>query len=185
MEKNKVIPVHPKAITIAGVGVLERTVFNDRRGFLIETFAKEKENGFSVYSYCSLTQPGFARDEDKFHFHQFQQDRFTIIFGTMWILLYDARPQSSTYGKLEVVEVNGGDPKIQESVNQHAYTITIPEMVYHGIKNPGPSWAILINHPTKEYSSQDEGRLLFSDVTISSLNKEIFSWEKVKKEKEK
>lgn len=181
MEKDKIFLISPDAVTIAGVEVLERTIFYDQRGLLIETFSKSKEGSLGVYSYSSLTQPGLARDEDRFHFHRSQKDRFTIFFGTMWILLYDARPQSSTFGKLEVVEATGGDPKIRESVNKPVYTITITEGVYHGIRNPGPSWAILVNHPTQEYSPGDEGRIPFSEVAIPSLNGATFAWEKVRK----
>lgn len=180
MEKDRIVPISPKAATIDGVEVLERTIFYDQRGFLIETFSKSKEKDPSVYGYCSLTQPGLARDEDRFHFHQLQKDRFTIVFGTMWILLYDARPQSPTFGKLEVVEAKGGDPTIRESTKVPVCTITIPEGVYHGVRNPGPSWAVLINHPTREYSPEDEGRLPFSEVPIQSLDGEVFAWEKVR-----
>lgn len=176
-----IIPVSAKEVSIDGVDVLERNIFYDQRGFLIETFAQKKENGQSVYSYNSLTHPGFARDIDQYHFHQRQQDRFTIVLGKMWILLFDARQNSPTWGRLEVVEVLGGDPAVKEKKTLPAHTITIPEGVYHGIMNPGPSWAMLVNHPTVEYNPEDEGRILFSEVKIPSLENSAFSWEKVKK----
>jgi dTDP-4-dehydrorhamnose 3,5-epimerase len=180
-EDSMIIPVSPKEVSIDGVDVLERNIFNDPRGFLIETFAQKKENNQSVYSYNSLTHPGFARDVDQFHFHHRQKDRFTIVLGKMWILLFDARKDSSTYGKLEVVEAVGGDPAVKEKTTLPAYTITIPEGVYHGIMNPGPAWAMLVNHPTVEYNPEDEGRILFSEVAIPSLENNTFAWEKVRK----
>ena len=181
MSNSKIIPVSPEEVTISGVGVLERNIFYDQRGFLIETFAKEKENSQSIYSYNSLTHPGFARDVDKFHFHLKQKDRFTVVLGKMWILLFDVRENSSTHGRLEVVEAIGGDPEIKEKITLQAYTITIPEGVYHGIMNPGPSWAMLVNHPTVEYNPEDEGRILFSEINIPSLGNSNFSWEKVRR----
>jgi dTDP-4-dehydrorhamnose 3,5-epimerase len=176
---NKIIPISPTEVSVAGVKILERKIFYDERGFLIETFSRGKEEDFSVYSYISFTRPGFARDIDKFHFHRFQKDRFTVVFGKMWILLYDAREDSATFGKLEVVEMNGGEPKITNKEEIPVYTLTIPEGVYHGIKNPGLALSALINHPTAEYNPADEGRILFSEVPIPSFKGECFSWDKV------
>jgi len=176
---NKIIPIFPSEVSIKGVLVLERKIFYDQRGFLIETFSQTKEKDKSVYSYTSFTRPGFARDEDRFHFHRFQKDRFTVVLGRMWILLYDAREESPTFGRLEVVEAVGGDPKISNKTEFPIYTITIPEGVYHGIRNPGPNLAALVNHPTAEYNPDDEGRVLFSEMPIPSLRGEYFSWEKV------
>ena len=176
---NKIVPISPAQVSIAGVKILERKIFYDERGFLIETFSRSKEEDKSVYSYVSFTRPGFARDVDKFHFHRLQKDRFTVVFGKMWILLYDARESSPTLGKLEVVEMSGGDPMITQKEEFPVYTLTIPEGVYHGIKNPGPGLAALINHPTAEYNPADEGRILFSQVPIPRLKGEYFSWDKV------
>ncbi len=178
---SSICPISPSEIQISGVGILERNIFYDQRGFLIETFAKAKENDQSIYSYNSLTHPGFARDVDKFHHHQKQKDRFTIVLGKMWILLFDQRRESSSFGELQVVEASGGDPEIKEKTTFPAYTITIPEGVYHGIMNPGPGWAMLVNHPTSQYNPEDEGRTLFSEIPVPSLNGETFSWEKVEK----
>jgi dTDP-4-dehydrorhamnose 3,5-epimerase len=175
---NKIFTISPKEVSITGVKILERKIFYDERGFLIETFSRSKEDE-SVYSYISFTRPGFARDVDKFHFHHFQKDRFTVVFGKMWVLLYDAREKSPTFGKLEVVEMSGGDPRINQKEEFSVYTLTIPEGVYHGIKNPGQDLAALINHPTAEYNPADEGRILFSEVPIPSLNGECFSWDNV------
>ncbi len=180
-DESKIIPVKPQYITINGVGVLQRNIFADNRGFLVETFADSKEKDPSVYSYSSLVQPGCAKDVDKFHHHQKQQDRFTVVLGKLWILLYDMRKDSSTFGKLEIVEMEGGDPKITEKVTLPAYTLTIPQGVYHGIKNPGEIPTILVNHPTFEYNPEDEGRTLFSEIPIVSLENQCFSWDLVKR----
>lgn len=181
MAKNEIIPIPAEQITISEVGILKRTIFADSRGFLVETFANSKEQDPSVYSYSSLVAPGCAKDVDKFHHHQKQQDRFTVVLGKLWVLLYDTRKDSPTYGKVEVVEVNGGDLKTTEKVSLPAYTITIPQGVYHGIKNPSELPTILVNHPTFEYNPEDEGRTLFSAIQIPLLNNANFSWDLVKK----
>jgi dTDP-4-dehydrorhamnose 3,5-epimerase-like enzyme len=161
--------------------VIQRNIFYDPRGFLVETFALSKEKGKSIYSYNSVTRAGQARDKDQYHFHQHQKDRFTIVRGKMWILLLDLRKKSSTYGLLEVVEAKGADLKIKTKKTVPVYTITIPEGVYHGIMAPGPGEAELVNHPTHEYNSDDEGRISFKEIKIPSLNNATFSWDLVKK----
>jgi dTDP-4-dehydrorhamnose 3,5-epimerase-like enzyme len=181
MEKNKVSPISPEKIKIKDVGVIQRTIFYDPRGFLIETFATAKEKGKSVYSYNSVTRPGRARDKDQYHFHHHQKDRFTIIRGRMWILLLDMRKKSPTYGLLQVVDARGADLKIKIKRAVPAYTITIPEGVYHGIMAPGPGEAELVNHPTKEYNPGDEGRIAFSEIKVPSINNFIFSWDLVRR----
>ena len=181
ISQMEIIPITPKEIKINDIEILQRDIFYDERGFLIETFAITKEKIKSVYSYVSLTQPGFARDNDKFHYHLKQKDRFTVILGEIWILLYDARKSSTTFGNLEVVSLKGGDSKIKQKTTLSSWTITVPQGIYHGIKNPNPFLAILVNHPTSEYNPQDEGRILFSQVSIPCLNGKSFSWEMVKK----
>lgn len=181
MGRNRITLTSAEQTTIEGVGVLKRNIFADSRGFLVETFANSKEKDPSVYSYSSLVQPGCAKDVDRFHHHLKQQDRFTVVLGRLWILLYDARKDSPTFGIIEILEVKGGDLKIMEKITLPAYTITIPQGVYHGIKNPTDTPTILVNHPTYEYNPEDEGRILFSEVPISLLGGKCFTWDLVAK----
>lgn len=181
MGRVKIRPISPKKITIANVSTIERTIFYDPRGFLIETFASSKEKDKSVYGYSSVTRPGQARDQDQYHFHRRQTDRFTIVRGRMWILLLDMREKSATLKKLEVVEVKGADLKVKTKRIVPAYTITIPPGVYHGIMAPGPGGAELVNHPTREYDPNDERRVLFKEIKVPSLNGVSFSWNLVVK----
>lgn len=174
-------PIAPTESKIKDVRVLKRTIFYDRRGYLVETFAKSKEKREGVYAYVSLAREGQAKDRDQYHFHKKQTDRMTVTRGVMWILLLDARKNSPTYGKLEVLEVKGADPKIRQKIQTEAFTITIPAGVYHGVMAPGPGDAEVVNHPTLEYDLQEEGRIPFKEVPVSSLNRDIFSWDKVKK----
>lgn len=177
-----ITPIHPEEIKIKDIEIIQRDIFYDERGFLIETFAASKEKDKGVYSYASLIQSEAAKDSDKFHHHLKQKDRFTVILGEIWVLLYDARENSPTFGKLEVVSLKGGELETKEKKTLPSWTITIPQGVYHGIKNPNKSSSILINHPTSEYNPQDEGRTLFSQIQITSLDGKNFSWEMVKNE---
>lgn len=174
-------PIAPTESKIKDVKVLKRTIFYDQRGYLVETFAKSKEKKEGVYTYVSLAREGQAKDKDQYHFHKKQADRMTVTRGVMWILLLDMRKDSSTYGKLEVLEVKGADPKLRQETQTDAFTITIPAGVYHGVMAPGPGDAEVVNHPTLEYDPKEEGRIPFKEVPISSLDGDIFSWDKVKK----
>lgn len=181
MGRIKIRPISPKRITIIDVSATERTIFYDPRGFLIETFAFSKEKDKSVYSYSSVTRPRQARDQDQYHFHRRQTDRFTVVRGRMWILLLDMREKSATFKKLEVVEANGADLKVKIKGTVPAYTITIPPGVYHGIMAPGPGGAELVNHPTCEYDPNDEGRIPFKDIKVPAFKDTDFSWNLVVK----
>lgn len=173
--------IPPTESKIKDVKVLKRTIFYDQRGYLVETFAQSKEKREGVYAYTSLARAGQAKDQDQYHFHKKQTDRMTVTRGVMWILLLDARKNSPTYGKLEVLEVKGADPKVRQKTQADAFTITIPAGVYHGLMAPGPGDAEVVNHPTLEYDPQEEGRIPFKKVSVPSLDGDIFSWDKVKK----
>ncbi|HUS52005.1 MAG TPA: dTDP-4-dehydrorhamnose 3,5-epimerase family protein [Candidatus Bathyarchaeia archaeon] len=182
MEKFSFLqPISPTEIKIKDVKVVKRTIFYDQRGFLVETFAQSREKGPGVYAYASLVREGKAKDIDQYHFHQNQTDRMTIVQGVLWILLFDRREKSSTYGKLEVLEVKGADPAVKEKKEQEAFTIAIPPGVYHGIMAPGPGDSFLINHPSQEYDPKEEGRISFDKISVPSLEGGTFSWKRVKK----
>lgn len=182
MEKNSIQPILPEAISIEEIRMINRNIFCDSRGYLIETYDKSKESKPSVYSYSSLVQPGCAKDVDKYHHHKLQGDRFTVVLGKIWVLLLDLRENSSSKGKLEVVVLKGGDPENKEKMTIPCWTLTIPPGVYHGIMNPLSFPSILVNHPTFEYNPDDEARTLFTEVPVPSLNNNYFSWDIVKNE---
>lgn len=182
MEKSSFIqPILPTETKIEDVKVVKRTIFYDQRGFLVETFAQSKEKSPGVYAYTSLVREGEAKDINQYHFHQRQTDRMTVVQGVLWILLLDRRENSSTYGKLEVLEVEGADLAVKEKKEQGAFTIAIPPGVYHGIMAPGPGDTLLVNHPSQEYDPKEEGRTSFDKISVPSLKGEIFNWKRVKK----
>jgi dTDP-4-dehydrorhamnose 3,5-epimerase len=156
MEKNKIKSISPEEVTIKDVEIIKRNLFADDRGFLIETYSASKEKQPSVYSYSSLVQPNCAKDVDKYHHHQKQSDRFTVVLGKMLVLLFDLRKDSPTFNKMEVVLLEGGSGEYKEKITIPNFTIIIPPGVYHGIKNPTDLPSILVNHPTCEYNPEDE-----------------------------
>ena len=73
-------------------------------------------------------------------------------------MLYDLRPASPTYGKLNVLDVG----------ESNKMTLTIPPFVVHGVQNRGMQMATFINMPTRAYdpSDPDKSRLPFDHPGI-------------------
>ena len=158
-------------------------VHRDSRGLLMETL---KETWSDVFvrpvlqfgqSYFSITEPGFARDEDKWHNHPTKQtDRFIILKGNAVVALYDWRKDSPTFGKLNLFimgEKNGDD-------NQ--YLLLIPQNVLHGFCTMGKDPCHLISYPSQSYDPKEEGRVSFAEVDAKFKDGTPFSWEAVRKE---
>jgi dTDP-4-dehydrorhamnose 3,5-epimerase len=71
--------------------------------------------------------------------------------GSFRVVLYDLRPDSPTYGVLNVLDV-GAANKLQ---------LTIPPFVVHAVQNLGDEDAFFVNMPTRAYdpANPDKSRL--------------------------
>lgn len=156
---------------IDGVIIRKLTVHKDESGALVETLRRDWNDVYNdtdlsfAMQYMSITPSGLARDEDKWHVHKFQKDRFICASGKIVTAIYDPREGSKTKGELNLFVMG---PENEEEM----YMLIIPENTYHGFmvisKEPG----YLLNFPTQLYNPQDEGRI---------ENKE-FSWAKVRED---
>ena len=153
---------------IEGVILRKLIVHRDKTGSLIETLRSDWHDVLNNHDlpfamqYISITPSRAIRDEDKWHVHKFQKDRFICASGRLVTAIYDPRKTSSTFGKLNLFLMS---PDIEEEM----YLLVIPEQTFHGFmiisKEPG----YLLNFPTKLYNLDDEGRI---------TNKEL-DWQKV------
>lgn len=84
-------------------------------------------------------------------YHKRQSDRLAFTKGRIRIVLYDLRPQSPTYGALNVIEA-GADNMLQ---------LTIPPFVVHAVQNPTDEDTVFVNMPTRAYDPAwpDKSRL--------------------------
>jgi dTDP-4-dehydrorhamnose 3,5-epimerase len=84
-------------------------------------------------------------------YHKRQSDRLAFTQGSLRVVLYDLRPESPTYGKLNVLDV-GAANKVQ---------LTIPPFVVHAVQNLGDHSAQFVNMPTRAYdpAHPDKSRL--------------------------
>ena len=125
-------------------------------------------------TYYSVTPAGLARDEDEWHVHRRQEDRFIVAAGSIVLALWDGRPESPTRGTLDLLplgEISGDDA-------QHC--VLIPRLVHHGFMVVGDKPAVLLNSPTRLYNPADEGRDAFTDVGALFDNGLPFSWQAVR-----
>ncbi|MFH1875725.1 MAG: dTDP-4-dehydrorhamnose 3,5-epimerase family protein [Candidatus Omnitrophota bacterium] len=141
---------------IEGVKVKELRVNYDDRGYLMEILRAD-EAIFEKFGqvYITTAKPGIIK---AWHYHKNQDDHFCCIAGIMRLVLYDARLQSKTKGKIMEWDVGIGKPKL----------VKIPAGVYHGFKCASNVDAVVINVPTRPYDSvnPDEYRVDPFEKTI-------------------
>ena len=157
-------------------------VNRDPRGILVETLKTEWKDVFGpslpfAQMYYSITEPGVARDEDRWHYHPTRQvDRFGVISGDIVVAIYDWREVSPTFGRLNLF-------KLGESNGDHGqYLVLIPRNTLHGFVVVSAKPAVLFNYPTELYDPREEGRISHQEYPIRFLDGRAFSWEAVRKE---
>lgn len=143
---------------IDGVVVRRLKVFKDQSGSLFETLRTDWNDVYGdinapfAMQYMSTTPSGLARDEDEWHVHKNQKDRFICASGRIVTAIYDPRPDSKTKGKLNLLSMS---PDQEEEM----YMVVIPEETYHGFMVVSKTEGRLLNFPTQLYTGEDEGRV--------------------------
>lgn len=141
---------------INGVMTKKLTVNVDERGRLMEILRNDDEN-FECFGqvYMTTAYPGVTK---AWHYHKLQTDNFVCVRGMMKVVLYDARPDSSTKGEINEFFIGEHNPML----------VVIPAGVYHGFKCVSEYEAIVINTPTNTYNrtTPDEYRLAPHDGSI-------------------
>lgn len=166
---------------IADVVLYPLKVNRDSRGILVETLKTNWPEVFGqarsfAQSYYSITPPGVTRDEDAWHYHPHQEDRFIVVQGDIVVAIYDWRKESSTYGRLNLFgmgESEGDDGQ---------YLLLIPKDTLHGFCVISPKSAVLLNFPTFLYNPEEEGRVSHLEVGVKFSDGNPFSWDLVRKE---
>jgi dTDP-4-dehydrorhamnose 3,5-epimerase len=160
---------------IEDVVVYPLKVNRDERGILVESLKTTWNRVFDsqrrpfAQCYYSITDPGVARDIDRWHCHPTnQEDRFVVIKGDIFVALYDWRKKSKTYGTLNLFNMG------ESQGDDGQYLLLVPVNVLHCFKNIGQKEAILLNFPTQLYNPQEEGRIPFKEVKLSDGT--YFNW---------
>lgn len=115
----------------------------DARGSLFELLsARDGPIEPIVHVYQVHAQPGSVR---AWVLHRHQDDRLAFISGTFRVVLFDQRPGSPSFGRLDVLDVGQDRPCL----------LRIPRFVIHGVQNRGEATASFVNMPTRVYDPAD------------------------------
>lgn len=170
--KHQYINLKNQKDIIEGVILRKLAIHRDKTGQLIETLRKDWTDVFNsqdlnfTMQYMSITPSKVARDEDKWHVHKYQKDRFICVSGKIVTAIFDPREDSKTKEKLNLFIM--GPEKIDEM-----YMIVIPQNTYHSFLVISKKPAFLLNYPTQLYNPQDEGRIANNQLKWSDIRKDF------------
>lgn len=153
-------------------------VNKDASGVLVETLRTDWKEIYGpgrkfAMQYYSITPSGIARDEDTWHYHLLQEDRFLVVQGSIVTAIADNRQDSPTHGLLNLFYMQA---------DKDPYILLIPKKTLHGFLVVSKIPAILLNFPTKLYNSKDEKRISYSEAQIQLPIGGLFSWNEVREE---
>lgn len=141
---------------IEGVKLKPLVMNTDERGYLMEILRCDDEIFESFgQTYVSLNYPSVIR---AWHYHKNQTDFFAIVKGMVKVALYDARKDSTSYGRVQELFLG----------ERNNVLLRIPAGVIHGYKTIGTEPSLLLNFPTKPYdhAQPDEYRLPWNTPEI-------------------
>ena len=118
---------------INGVIVSKKGIFPDDRGKILHIM-KSTDEVFKSFGevYCSTVYPGVVKG---WHMHKRMTLNYVVLKGNIKFVLYDDRPDSSTYQVLQEFVIGE---------NQYLM-ITVPPFVWNGFKGIGLDEAFVIN----------------------------------------
>ena len=148
---------------IAGVQIRRPPTHADERGSICEVYDLRWEftDDPLVYVYHVTIRPGEIKG---WVLHREQNDRLFAYAGTLRIVLYDARTDSESFGRLNVLHIGGHDRAL----------VSIPAGVWHAVQNVGHDEAAFINLPSEPYRHDDPDKYrlpLDNDVIPYRLTK--------------
>ena len=166
---------------IGDIVIYPLKVNRDGRGILVETLKTSWPEVFSgsrpfAQNYYSITNAGVARDEETWHYHPDQEDRFIVVKGDIVVAIYDWRKDSSTNGKLNLFKMG------EKEGDDGQYLLLIPSNTLHGFCVVSKEPAILLNFPTLLYNPEEEGRISHQEAGVKLPDGGPFSWGLVRKE---
>ncbi|OQW93427.1 MAG: hypothetical protein BWK79_11205 [Beggiatoa sp. IS2] len=144
-----------------GVVVRQAITQVDERGELTEIYSGTWRFDAEpvTYVYTMTLRPGWVKG---WVYHKNQVDRIFVVSGFARYVLWDPRPESPTYNRINEIcfsERNRG-------------LILIPTYVVHALQNVGQNEAVFINMPTVAYNhdSPDKYRVSPNDVPYKFSN---------------
>jgi len=121
----------------------------DQRGSVIELF--NPNWGWHAeplrHSYVFTIRPGMAKG---WGMHKLASDRYTMLFGEMLTVLYDAREGSPTQGIVSEVTLSAHRRRL----------MAIPPGIWHANVNLGSEDAVIVNFKTEPYNHDNPDKYL-------------------------
>lgn len=79
------------------------------------------------------------------HAHADTIDRLAVVVGSATLVLYDARPDSPTFGLVNELHL----------LDRRPTTVIVPPRVWHGVRNSGDQPCLMLNMPDVAYRYDD------------------------------
>ena len=118
---------------IDGVRTKDLKVISDERGWLMEILRNDDEIFEKLGQiYISTVYPSVTK---AWHSHKGISGNFVCVSGNIHIVIYDARKDSPTYGKINEFFIGEKNPKL----------LHVPNGVFYGFKCVGEKTAYLLN----------------------------------------
>lgn len=124
-----------------GCWLRSATPHSDARGMLVEILNSEwaLDNHPIEQVYMTTLRPGIVKG---WALHKQHEDRYFVVSGDMQLVLYDVRPESSTYGQVFSIVLS----------DRHHAVINVPVNVWHADWNIGTKDVVLLNMPSRRYN---------------------------------
>lgn len=118
---------------IEGVKINDLSIIADERGMVLKMLRND-DLIFEKFGeiYFSTIYPGVVKG---WHIHKKMTLNYAVIIGTIKLVLYDDRDNSSTKGEIQEIFIGMENYKL----------ITIPPMIWNGFKGVGTNIAIVAN----------------------------------------
>lgn len=139
---------------IEGVKIIPLKRICDERGTIMHMLRNDDAH-FEQFGeiYFSTVYPGAIKG---WHIHHKMTLNYAVVIGTIKLVLYDARPDSSSYG--ELMELFLGE--------QNYSLVTVPPMVWNGFKGIGTIQAVVANCSSIPHSKEEIERMDPFDPSI-------------------
>ncbi len=122
----------------------------DSRGRLCEVFT-QKDLIWRAPAHIYLTTVDYEVTK-AWHLHQRQTDNFFCVFGCIQLGLFDVRPESPTFGRLNEFVMNDSNPLV----------VQIPPGVLHGFKGLSIPHAMVLNMSDHIYRAEEPDEIRVS-----------------------
>lgn len=140
---------------IEGVSSAELDVHADARGSFTEYFSADRDSGLTAVQWSVVTsQAGVLRG---MHIHQRHDEYFSVITGRASVGLHDLRPDSPTYGRAALYDIDA----------THPVRLIFPRGIVHGWLFHEPTVHLqAVSETYAEYGHDDNNGCHWSDPEL-------------------